>query len=105
MLDIFYHVTHRRNLASIQKKGLLAAKATGKRACVWLSIDPSSALADHVAHSHGWRKDCLVVLTVLAPREHVACQHLQSVGLHRDTAFYSRRDIAATHIQFEEVSL
>ena len=108
MLDVFYHVTHRRNVASILRDGLLCRKATGKRKAVWLSIDPTEALAEHIAHSHGWRADCLVVLAVFVRRDFVSVQHLPGVGLHRDTCFYSRRDIAPTYIQTinqEEVSL
>jgi hypothetical protein len=33
---VFYHVTHRRNCASIDKLGLLPERATGKERAVWL---------------------------------------------------------------------
>ena len=33
---VLYHVTHRRNIASIDTRGLLPAKSTGKEQAVWL---------------------------------------------------------------------
>lgn len=60
-----YHVTLRRNLKSIQKRGLLTSRSTGKRKAVWcVTKDRLTWATMHVARRHNVALDELVVLHI-----------------------------------------
>jgi hypothetical protein len=66
---ILRHATPRRNLPSIKRLGLLAAKSQGKLKVVWLhsaSKTPWALL--HVVKRHGGRVEDVVVIEVDVPR-------------------------------------
>lgn len=65
-MKILYHVTHKNNVASILKKGLLISYAHNQdRPYIWLDCEPSDKLARHVAAKHGVISDNMVWLQVL----------------------------------------
>lgn len=63
------HTTHRDNMASIDARGLLTAKATGRLKAIWLHTPGRSLWAmEHVARRHRWRLTDLVTIEVDVPR-------------------------------------
>jgi RNA:NAD 2'-phosphotransferase (TPT1/KptA family) len=79
-----YHVTLRRNLRSIKRKGLKRSYSTGKRQAVWLvEKECQTWAAMHVAKRHGVRIDQLIVLTVQVPAE---CLYRGSANTYYSTA-------------------
>jgi len=63
------HATPKRNLASIQRSGLLFSKSKGKLKVVWLHASSKTAWAMlHVVKRHGGRVEDVVVLEVNVPR-------------------------------------
>ncbi len=80
------HATPSRNLASIQRLGLLTSKSRGKLKVVWLHAPSRTNWATlHVSNRHGVRLEDVVVLTINVPRS----------WLRRGKAklWYSLRDI------------
>jgi hypothetical protein len=63
------HATLRRNLASIQRGGLLCSMSRGKLPVVWLhSASKSSWATLHTVKRHGGRVEGVVILEVEVPR-------------------------------------
>ena len=80
------HATPGRNLASIQRRGLLCSKAKGKLQAVWLHALTRTPWATlHVSHRHGVRLEDVVVLEVRVPRSWLTRS--------RKKLWYSLRDI------------
>jgi hypothetical protein len=85
------HCTLRRNVSNILKRGLLASKATGRRAAVWFVRGANAAWAClHVAARHGGRVENVVALSVRVPRR--LLKH------HGKGLFYVAADIPAAAI-------
>jgi hypothetical protein len=86
------HATPARNVNSILRRGLLAAKSEGKRAAVWL-CSAANALwaAYHTVGRHGGRIESVVVLEVDVPRSWLR--------RHRKGLFYVPRDIPPERIR------
>lgn len=60
-----YHWTHRANLRSIRRRGLLASLATGQLRAVWMCDRSQLAWAiSHVAANHGWSPDAMVCIRI-----------------------------------------
>lgn len=60
-----YHWTHRSNLRSIRRQGLLACYATGQLRAVWACDRSQMAWAlSHVAANHGWTPDSMVCIRI-----------------------------------------
>lgn len=60
-----YHATHRSNLGSIRMRGLLKAKAQGKRKAVYLhDADTRVWAIHHVAARHGWDVSDVILIEV-----------------------------------------
>src|SRR5206468_2513414 len=69
MAIVLRHATPRKNLASIQRHGLLCSKSRGKRKVVWVHAASKTAWATlHVVKRHGGRVEDIVVLEVEVPR-------------------------------------
>src|SRR5436190_23126379 len=63
------HATPRKNLASIQRLGLLTSKSKGKLKVVWLHCPTKTAWATiHTVKRHGGKVEDVVVLEVEVPR-------------------------------------
>jgi hypothetical protein len=63
------HATPRRNLASIERLGLLTSKSLGKLKVVWLHAPSKTAWAMlHVVKRHGGRVEDVVVIELDVPR-------------------------------------
>jgi RNA:NAD 2'-phosphotransferase (TPT1/KptA family) len=81
------HATHKRNLASIKKYGLLARKATRRRKAVWLASEASEdwaakhCLANNICHLED-----IIIITVEVPAEWLR-------GCRYDRLWYVPRDI------------
>lgn len=91
----FYHVTHRKNLKSILKGGLLLKYARNQRhPWVWLAGDVSLWSLTHCAINHGWSVHDLVVLRVVYRREWLTTHPIAE--LPGGQAYKTRRDIPAS---------
>src|SRR4051812_16520367 len=63
------HATPVRNLASINRRGLLCSKSQGRRKVVWLHTDSKSSWAVlHTVRRHGGRVQDVVILEADVPR-------------------------------------
>ena len=86
------HATLLRNLASIQRRGLLCRKSQGKKAVVWLH-EPAESLwaAVHTIRRHGGRIEEVVIVEVEVPR---SCLRKSRPGL-----WYSVEDIPPENLR------
>lgn len=68
MVTVLYHTTHKKNVKSIAKRGLLLSMARNKRLpYIWLDAEPTYSLRCHVASKHGWSPEDMVTLAVRIP--------------------------------------
>lgn len=94
MQHTLYHWTHKDNIPSIARHGLDPAKATGRRALVWLCAGQDTAKrALEVCKRHGWVLDDLILLTVDV--EDLAVWPFHKVGF-----FTSESPISPRRIRF-----
>ena len=64
------HATPRRNLAGIQKAGLLTSKSQGKLPVVWMHSPGKTPWATlHTVKRHGGKVDDVVILEIAIPRK------------------------------------
>lgn len=102
MKTIFYHVTHKKNIGSIMRHGLLLKKAQNKRVpWIWLDIEPCYNLLSHIAEYHGWREQDCVVLQVIFERDFCAIHPHKATFAKR--AYKTQRDIPASAISLAQV--
>lgn len=83
---ICYHATHKSNLLSIQRHGILACHATGLREAVWMV--PSAHIGWAVVHAakrHAWKAEEMVVIAFT-----VRCGEIVK---HPCGAYWTQRDI------------
>jgi hypothetical protein len=95
------HATPRKNLASIERLGLLTSKSQGRLPVVWLHAPSKTAWAMlHVVKRHGGRVEDVVVIEVDVPR--------RWLRRARKRLWNTRRDIPPVRfirvIQFAEVA-
>lgn len=97
---ILYHVTHKKNIKSIMKSGLLPEKSRGKIRAVWLSLDPSCVLVEHIAKSHKWQFRDMRILGVEIPDTRLRKHYRAKNGLHRNIAYYCGVTISPDSLSF-----
>jgi hypothetical protein len=86
------HATPRRNLPSINARGLLCAKSKGKLAVVWLHSPAATPWAAwHTYKRHGGRPENIVILELDVPRTWLR--------RNRRRLWYSTLDIPAGRIR------
>jgi hypothetical protein len=87
------HATPARNLAGIQRAGLLTTKSRGRLPAVWLCTPGKATWAAlHVVHRHGGQVEGVVLLEVTVPRAWL--RRAPRKGL-----WYCRRDLRPGRIR------
>lgn len=68
MMRLMYHVTHRRNRASIWIHGVHPGFTQGRQQITWWATGAALAWAkNHVCERHGWSPDDLAVFVISLP--------------------------------------